>query len=351
MRMTISDIAKLANVSKSAVSIVLNNKIGVSEKTRAKVLETIKKYNYNPNQIAQSLAAKETKTIGLVIKEIDNPYFSKVMKGVYDTCAELGYSALLASSELSTDKESEIITALMSKRVDGLIISPLQIENTDFKHISNMINDKFPLVVLGRINNYLTNSVDIDNVKAAYDAVTNLINIGHTKIAHFAGPAHSGHGQKRLEGYKKALIDNNIPINNDYILSVEPHTANGYEIGKNFFSEKGELPTAVFCYNDLVAIGLINALLELGIQVPEDVSVVGFDNIDFGEYLKIPLTTVNMPAYEIGKAATNLLIKQIANSSTALDEKIVVEHELIERTSCKQFLPLDEKKKKLSVVD
>lgn len=340
MRMTISDIAKLSGVSKSAVSIVLNKKTGVSEKTRAKVLKTIKKYNYNPNQIAQSLAAKETKSIGLIIKEIDNPYFSKVMKGVYDTCSELGYSALLASSELSTDKESEIITTLLSKRVDGLIISPLEIENTDFEHILNLINDKIPLVVLGTIQNYLTNSVDIDNLKAAYDAVTNLINLGHTKIAHFAGPTHSGHGQKRQEGYIKALLDHNLPINKNYILPVAPHTQNGYKIGKEFFSRKIDLPTAVFCYNDLVAIGLINALLDLGINVPEDVSVVGFDNIDFGEFLKIPLTTVNMPAYEIGKAATNLLIKQIAESSKSLNEIVVIDHELVERKSCSQIRPL-----------
>ena len=332
--MTISDIAKLSNVSKSAVSIVLNNKVGVSDKTRKKVLETIKKYNYNPNQIAQSLAAKETKSIGLVIKEIDNPYFSKVMKGVYDTCSELGYSALLASSELSTDKESEIITALMSKRVDGLIISPLQIENTNFKHISDLINDEFPLVVLGKISNYLTNSVDIDNVSAAYDAVTDLIKLGHTKIAHFAGPAHSGHGQKRLEGYKKALTDNNIKINNDYILPVEPYILNGYKVGKELFSKTNDLPTAVFCFNDLVAIGLINALLDLDIKVPKSVSVVGFDNIDFGEYLKIPLTTVNMPAYEIGKFATKLLIKQIHDSNSSLNENIILKHNLIERKSC-----------------
>lgn len=337
MRMTISDIAKLSSVSKSAVSIVLNNKAGVSDKTRKKVLATIKKYNYNPNQIAQSLAAKETKSIGLIIKEIDNPYFSKVMKGVYDTCAELGYSALLASSELSTEKESEIITALLSKRVDGLIISPLQFENTNFKHISDLISEKFPLVVLGKISNYLTNSVDIDHVKAAYDAVTELIELGHTKIAHFAGPSHSGHGQKRLEGYKKALFDNNIAVKDQYILPVEPYTLNGYNVGKELFSKNGDGPTAVFCYNDLVAIGLINALLELGIRVPEDVSVVGFDNIDFGEYLRIPLTTVNMPAYEIGKAATKLLIKQITDSSSPANENVILKYNLIKRNSCAEF--------------
>ncbi len=334
MRLTISDIAKLANVSKSAVSIVLNNKKGVSEKTRQKVLDTIKKYNYNPNHLAQSLAAKETKSIGLIIKEIDNPYFAKVMKGVYDTCSKLGYSVLLGSSELSEEKESEIINALLNKRVDGLLISPLQSEDSNYSYLINLLKENYPLVILGEVKNYSTNIVDIDNVAAAYDAVSYLIKLGHSRIAHFAGPVHSGHGQKRLEGYKQALIDNNIPINNNYIISVEPYTPFGYKSGKELFSKNIELPSAVFCYNDLVAIGLIKALLELKIKVPKAVSVVGFDNIDFSEYVKIPLTTIQMPAYEIGKAASNLLVKQITNSTNPLHEKVILEHKLIERDSC-----------------
>ena len=334
MRMTISDIAKLANVSKSAVSIVLNNKKGVSEKTRKKVLDTIKKYNYNPNHIAQSLAAKETKSIGLIIKEIDNPYFSKVMKGVYDECSKLGYSVLLGSSELSEDKESEIINALLGKRVDGLLISPLQSEESDYSYLISLLNEDYPLVILGEVKNYSTNIVDIDNFQAAYDAVSYLIKLGHTAIAHFAGPVHSTHGQKRLEGYKQALIDNNIPINSNYIIPVEPYTPHGFKAGKELFSGKTQRPTAVFCYNDLVAIGLIDALLELKIKVPEKVSVIGFDNIDFGKYVKIPLTTIQMPAYEIGKSAANLLIKQIADSSGGLKQKLILGHKLIERNSC-----------------
>lgn len=334
MRMTISDIAKLANVSKSAVSIVINNKTGVSERTRTKVLETIRKFNYSPNQLAQSLAAKETKSIGLIIKEIDNPYFAKVMKGVYDACSELGYSVLLGSSELSSDKEAEIINTLLSKRVDGLLISPLQNEKANFTYLAEILNDNFPLVILGAIQNYYTNSVDIDNAKAAYDAVSYLIKLGHTKIAHFAGPVHSGHGQKRLEGYKHALIDNQIPINNSFIIPVEPYTSNGHRAGLDLFSNNTDKPTAVFCYNDLVAIGLINALSELKIKVPGTVSVVGFDNIDFSGYVKIPLTTIQMPAYEIGKVATNLLIKQITSSAAPLNENVILEHKLIERESC-----------------
>ncbi len=208
--MTISDIAKLTNVSTSAVSIVLNNKKGVSEKTRKKILDTIKKYNYNPNHLAKSLAAKETKSIGLIIREIDNPYFAKVMKGVYDTCSRLGYSVLLGSSELCSVRETEIINTLLNKRVDGLLISPLNREEQNYSYLVSLPSKNYPLVLLGEVKNYFTNVVDIDNTNAAYEAVSYLIKLGHTRIACFCGPVHSSHSQIRLEGYKKALINNNI---------------------------------------------------------------------------------------------------------------------------------------------
>lgn len=337
MKITISEIAKLANVSKSAVSIVLNNKKGVSEKTRAHVLEIIKEYNFNPNSVARSLAANKTKVLGLVIKEIDNPYFAKVMKGVYKTSAELGYSVLLGSSELYPERESEIIDALLSKRVDGLLVSPLRNEEANFTYLTDLIRDTFPLVLLGTIDNYKTNSVDIDNFKAAYDAVSYLIELGHRKIAHFGGPIYSEHGKKRLEGYKQALIDRKIPIERSYVLSVEPYIPSGFKAGIKLFSKNPEPPSAVFCYNDLVSIGLLNALLELNIKVPEQVSIIGFDNIDFSSSMKIPLSTVNMPAYEIGISATNLLIKQI-NSSVQLNKKKIVKHRLIIRNSCSEHI-------------
>lgn len=337
MRITITDIAKLAGVSKSSVSIVLNNKSGVSEKTRSKVLDIIKKYNYSPNHIAQSLAARETKSIGLIIKEIDNPYFAKVMKGVYDTCSQLGYSVLLGSSELSCEKESEMITALLGKRVDGLLISPLQREDSNFTYMANLVTEKYPLVLLGGVQNYTTNSVDIDNFTAAYDAVKYLIKMGHTKIAHLSASSSSDHGKKRLEAYKQALIDNNIPINKDYIIPAEPNVSTGFRLGKELFSKKMDLPTAVFCYNDLLAIGLISALQDMNIKVPEAVSVMGFDNIDFGAYIKIPLTTIQMPAYDIGSMAAALLVKQIASPTYVLNEKVVLDHKIVIRSSCANY--------------
>lgn len=335
MNLTISDIARLANVSKSAVSIVLNNRPGVSDKTREKILGIIKKYNYHPNQLAQSLVVKKTKSVGLVITEIDNPFFTKVMKGVYDTCYELGYNLLIGSSELSPLKEKETIRSLESKLVEGLIISPLQGEGVDYLYLSKLINNNFPFVMLRNIINYPINLVDIDNTKAAYDAVNYLIKLGHKKIAYFSGPKHSGHSIERFEGYKQALIENGITVEEDNVVEVGSYLPNGYECGKEYFKKKGKnFPTAVFCYNDLVAIGLFNALNEMGINVPEDISVMGFDNIDFSQYVKKPLSTIHMPAFEIGKAAVHLLMKQISQPEKFLNEKIILKGKLIIRESC-----------------
>lgn len=333
MKITITEIARLANVSKSSVSLVLNDKPGVSLKTRKKVLGIMEKYDYHPNQIAQSLAGRETKSIGLIIKEIDNPYFARLMRGVYDACSGLGYSVLLGSSEHLPEKETEIIRTMVNKRVDGLIVSPLQNEDLDFSHLADLIRDGYPLVILGTVTSRSINIVDVDNMKAAYDAVAFLVRKGHRRIAHFAGPVNTGHGQRRLEGYRQALIEHHIPIDKSLIVPVEPYVPNGYRAGMELFAGGDNLPTAVFCYNDLVAIGLMNALQELGVDVPGRVSVMGFDNIAIDEYLRIPLTTVEMPAYEIGKSAANLLITQIGGDPSPRVERIIMPHRIVERGS------------------
>lgn len=333
MRITITEIAKLANVSKSSVSLVLNNKPGVSPRTRAKVLEIIKKYRYHPSQVAQSLAGGETKSIGLVIKEIDNPYFARITQGIYDSCSRLGYSVLLGSSEQSLERESEIIKTMVRKRVDGLIISPLQGDKPDYSYLGDLLKDSYPLVVLGGVTNFPTNVVDIDNHKAAQAAVTFLIRQGHSHIAHFAGPMQHGHARERLEGYKQALSDHNLPVRQSSITYVQPSVSDGYQAGKQILSGSGDLPTAVFCFNDLVAIGLMNALFEAGIDVPEKMSVIGFDDIEIGKYLRIPLTTIHVPAYEIGSSAGDLLIKHIGGGSPSRTESITLAHSIIERKS------------------
>jgi LacI family transcriptional regulator len=334
MKITINDVARIANVSKASVSAVLNNKSTVSPKTRDKILKVIEKLNYRPNEVARSLSNRKTKSIGLVIKEIDNPYFARVMKGVFDFCCEMGYTVLLGSSELSPAQEFQNIETLTRQQVDGLIISPLQEVESGFAYLAGLIHDKYPFVMLGSVKSYNTNIVDIDNVSAAHKAVSYLIGLGHTEIAYFSGPTYSSHSQDRLQGYQQALIDHNLSIRKEYMVEVGSYISNGYQAGKTFFSSRSPFPSAVFCYNDLVAIGLINALLELGIKVPQQVSVIGFDDIDICESVKIPITTMRVPAHEIGRKASELVIKQIQNIKQSNNEKIMLETKLIERSSC-----------------
>ena len=333
MSVTIVDIARLANVSKAAVSAVINGKPGISENTRNRIQEIIQRLNYRPNQLARSLSVRHTKSIGLVIKEIDNPYFSKVMKGIFESCSDQGYTVLLGSSELSPEKELQSIETFLDQRVDGLIIAPLQGEDVDFIYLSNLIREKYPLVMLGTVKNFQTNVVEIDNVLGAYKAVSYLISQGHRNIAYFSGPSHSAHSDDRLEGYRKALNEHHIFVREEYICQAGSYIENGYERGIAFFREISDLPTAVFCYNDLVAIGLINALLELRIKVPEDVSLVGFDNIDICNSVKIPLTTVDVLAYSIGEKASHLLMEQMQNSAKMLNKQEVLDPQLVIRKS------------------
>jgi LacI family transcriptional regulator/LacI family repressor for deo operon, udp, cdd, tsx, nupC, and nupG len=333
VNITIRDVARLAGVSKATVSAVLNNRPGISSTTRQKVLDVVKKLNYRPSQIARSLSVQKTKSIGLVIKEIDNPFFAKIMRGVFDRCSDKGYTVLLGSSELSPDKEIQSVETLINQRVDGLILSPLQGENNDLSYLADLLRSQYPLVVLETVQNYNTNVVDIDNEKAAFDAVCYLIRQGHRRIAMFAGPKYSSHSAARLKGYREALSDHGIPVQNGDILHVGSYIQNGYQAGLQL-SRWPSLPSAIFCYNDLVAIGLIDALLEKSIHVPDSVSVLGFDDIDFCDSVKVPLTTVHVPAFEMGKQAADLLIHQISRRDEPLNEKIIVQTHLVERASC-----------------
>jgi LacI family transcriptional regulator len=336
MKTTIADVGRVAGVSKAAVSAVLNDKPGVSKETRERVLDVIRRLNYRPNAIARSLIANRTKSLGLVIKEIDNPYFSKIMKGVFDACSGHGYSMLLGSSELSPAQEKKSVEALTGRRVDGLILSPLQGADVDFSYLADLIREHYPLVMLGAVKNYATHVVDFDNVDAACRAVSHLIGLGHTRIAHFSGPAYSAHSEERLEGYRKAHVERNLPVRETDIVPVGSYASDSRRAAKEFFSDPANRPTAVFCYNDLVAFGLINGLDELGIRVPDQVSVMGFDDLESGEYFRIPLTTVHVPAYEIGFAAAELLIRRMGRTEPAENEKILFQTKLIIRKSCSE---------------
>ncbi|KAA3614643.1 MAG: LacI family transcriptional regulator [Calditrichaeota bacterium] len=333
MKLNINDIARLANVSKATVSAVINDKPGVALKTRQKVQDIVVRHNYKPNHMARSLSVRSTKSIGLVIKEIDNPFYTKIMRGVYDVCSRHGYTVFLGSSELLWEQEEKTMEAFVQKQVDGLIVTPLNDFDRNSQSIANLIERNFPLVMVGQIKKYQTSSVRIDNIKAAKQAVTFLIKNGHTQIAYFSGPSNSLHSEERFQGYKEALIEAGLQLQSKWCIAAGPKFDDGFENGMQLFSGTSERPTAVFCYNDLVAIGLIQALKIQKIRVPQDIAVVGFDNIDFSRFANISLTTVENPAREMGEAAARMVLKQIENPDFILHDEIILDATLIERDS------------------
>ncbi len=333
MSITISDVARLANVSKATVSAVMNERPGISQKTRERVLEIAAHLNFRPNQLARSLSTQKTHSIGLVIKEIDNPFFMKIMKGVYDTCVHHEYTVLLGSSELSPQRERQSIETLANQRVEGLILAPLRGEDVDFSYLSDLTRDRFPLVTLGNVSNYPTSVVEAKNKEGSFEAVRYLIHAGHQRIGYFSGPSHSSHAEDRAEGYRQAFLESHLPYRSDDVVQAGSSIENGYEAGKRLFGQQQDHPTAVFCYNDLVAMGLINALTDLEFSVPDDVSVIGFDNIQYAAHFKVPLTTVHVPTYEMGKTAAEMIIGQIDDPTKPRQEKKFFDVELIHRKS------------------
>lgn len=331
---TIEDVARLAGVSKATVSSVINNRPHIAPETRERVLEVIHKLQYRPNRIARSLSAQKTHSLGLVVKQIDNPYFAQIMRGVYDEASLHGYIVLLGSSELSPEKEKHSIDALLQQWVDGLVISPLQGEGADLSYLGMILQTGPPLVFLERIPNFQANTVDIQNARAAEEAVSYLISLGHQRIVYFAGPSYSIHNRERLEGFRKAMADHGLPVPPNAVWPAGVYIEDGYRAGKEVFSQ-AECPfTAAFCFNDLVAIGVMNAIFEQGLSVPEDVSIIGFDNIAFCDSARVPLTSVRVPTYEMGREAAKLLFRQIQEGETKNPELVILTAELVHRKSC-----------------
>jgi LacI family transcriptional regulator len=331
---TIGDVARLAGVSRATVSSVLNDRSSVADGTRDRVLEVIRKLNYQPNQIARSLAVQKTRTVGLVVKQIDNPYFTKVMRGVLGFLSERGYTVLLGSSELSPEKEKESVETLLRQRVDGLILSPLQGRGADLSYMSKWIQDRLPFVLLDKVPNISANVVDIQNANAAEEAVSHLIQLGHKRITYYEGPDYSLHNIERLNGYQRAMMKEGLQIFPFSIRKAGVYIEDGYRAAMDQFSRSEEKPTAIFCFNDLVAIGVMNALSDLKIPIPEEVSIIGFDDIEFCRAVKVPLSSVRIPAIDIGKTAAGLLLKQIENRGLYLKEVIELKASLMLRASC-----------------
>ncbi|GJG87204.1 LacI family transcriptional regulator [Gemmatimonadetes bacterium T265] len=328
-------------MSKATVSAVLNATGSVRGATRERVLAAIETLNYRPSVGAGAAvpragdARSAGRTIGLLIKEAENPYYAGLVAGVRVVADACGYTLLVTSSEGDYAAERRAVELMYAKEVDGMLVTPLLDAFADLSHYFNLKRRDFPFVLLEEVRGLPASLVDIDNVRAAWAATDHLIALGHTRLVHFAGPAYSVHAQERVHGVRRACSAVALVFHDAHVVRAGAHLDDGYRAALAYFGAvaPGERPTGVTCYNDLIALGVCRALTELGLRVPEDVSVVGFDDIPIVEYLPVPLTTVRIPQAEMGRLAAELLVAQINGGAPARPVRQFLDAQLVVRAS------------------
>tara|TARA_R100001369_G_scaffold26921_1_gene48645 strand:+ start:48260 stop:49282 length:1023 start_codon:yes stop_codon:yes gene_type:complete len=336
-RLTLKLIAKELDVSVSTVSKALRDSAEISEDTRQKIKAFAKLYNYKPNNIALSLKNRKTKTIGVIIPEIVHHYFTTVISGIEQVANEKGYHVIICTSNNSFDKEVINLEILANGSTDGFILSVAKEtqQKGDYHHLTEVIEQGMPLVMFDRVIEGINcDKVIIDDMLGAKKAVKHLIEIGCKKIGLITTIDYVSVGKLRTRGYREALKESNIPINEDLILKVEDFDQSELEIQAFLKDKKVD---AVFAVNEHFAIYAIKALKEQGLDVPRDVSVIAFTDGELSKRFMPSLTTINQHGEEMGAQAARLLIRKLENDEAEDEpfETIIIETSLVKRNSTK----------------
>jgi LacI family transcriptional regulator len=307
---TIHDVAREAGVSAATVSNVINHGVPVSERLRRRVLRAMKKLDYHPDEIARSLRTKSTRTLGMVIPDITNPFFPSVVRGAEDAAIQRGYTLVLCNSDNQISKELDYLRILRAKRVDGilLILSP---ENKTQKTLKALKELPIPVVCLDRApEGEHVDLIVVDNMGGAFRAVEHLLRLGHHAIAILTGPLDLKNARERLEGYKRALAQWSIGVPAPFIQEGNFTIASGNRLGQRLINLRPR-PTAIFSSNDLMTLGLMKAIRQAKLRCPEDIAVVSFDDLPWWEALHPSISAVAQPAYQLGSEGATLLIDRI----------------------------------------
>lgn len=307
----IDDVAKLAGVSIKTVSRVMNKEPNVRETTRTKVIEAAKTLNYHPNQSARGLAGQKTYLVALLYDSPSPSYLTNMQNGVLESCEKAGYGMVLKPVRCngSISLMDQVKDFLRQSRVDGLILTPPVCDNLHFK--SQLIDNGIAYVSVAPPDRNDKLAVIIDDEQAAFDMTKHLISLGHKTIGFLQGhPAH-GAGLLRYAGYKKAMSDAGLPFDASYVLQGYFDFKSGQEAADYFTAMRDKRPTAIFAANDEMAAGLMQTLMQKGIAVPKDISVVGFDNTPIAQQIWPPMTTVHQPIQQMGAIATTMLLDQL----------------------------------------
>lgn len=332
-QITIKDIARELGISPSTVSRALKDHPDISQETKKLVNEVAQRCNYRPNVIALSLKGQRSNVIGVVIPEIVHYFFSSVISGIDEVANKHGYSVMLSQSGENYQKEVAACDAFLNGIIDGLIISVSK-DTNDYAHFNRFEEEGIPMVFFDRaIDEIQSDRILIDDFDGAYQATEHLIIQGRRKIVHFAGPQNRLIGQNRLNGYKKAMRDNGVVINEDLIIHCD--TFNDAIIKTQELLNKGVKFDSIFTVNDFTAAGAIKVLNSNGIKIPDDVSIVGFGDDDIAQMIAPTLSTVSQPGFEMGKRAMEQLIRRIAQPVPDAPVTEILKTKLIVRDSSK----------------
>jgi len=331
-------IADRAHVSLTTVSRVLSGKAKkyrISEKTEQIVRKLAEDLNYEPNHIARSLRLKYTNTIGMIIPDISNPFFSSIARYVENESHKAGYSVIICDSQEDTKLEKDYLKILGMRKVDGAIICPV---GKEAKHIYEFAQKNIPIVTVDRYFPDLNISYVVsDNYHGTKQAINHFFENGHRKIAFIQGLPDSSVNNERLRGFRDAHKLANVPINDSFIVGDDFGERNGY-VGTKILLNGKELPTAVFACSNLISLGSMRAIAEEHLKIPEDISIISFDDQPYSEFLPTPMTTVRQKNEELGKLSIDLLLNDIKNNVISRDKSIVVPTELVIRKSVRRII-------------
>jgi len=332
---TIKDLARKLSISPSTVSRALRDHPDISEKTKQRVTEAAEKYNYQPNQLAQSLQKKRSNIIGVIVPEIRHHFFSTVISGIEEVAYENGYTIMVCQSNETLEREIINTQALVANRVAGLLIA-ISSETTNHDHLKGVLKQGVPLVQFDRVVEELdTNKVVVDDYQAAYEAVSHLIECGYKRIGHMAGQDGIALNRHRFEGYRDALSDHGLEYEEKFHLHGGYREEDGREGAKRFLA-MDTMPDAILAINDPVAVGLFSEFKKAGIRIPDDVALVGFSDTPAAALIEPALTTIYQPAFEMGRAAASLLMKQFSMDDAMYSpETVTLNTKLLVRGSSK----------------
>jgi len=319
---TIKDVARQLNVSASTISRAFNDKYDIKKETRERILQVANEMGYHPNPIARKLIQQKTFNVGVVVPEFINSFFPEVIMGIQDVLIKENYQILIMQSNESYETELKNVKTLEENLVDGLIIS-LSMDTKNLDCYQNLLRKGYPMVFFNRTNDDLVASkVIFDDYKWSFFTTEHLINQGCKKIFHLSAYQHLNLAKKRINGYVAAMKKHGLTVDPEWIIETGLYVEEG-ERNMQSIIDDADIPDAIFCVNDMTALGAMRAIKRNGLRIPDDIAVAGFTETPFAELVDPPLTSVRQPAYEMGEIAANLLLKQI-ESEIPTPEKVIL---------------------------